>query len=50
MLLGGLDIRLVLPELGIHDAVDETGATYEESAVLKARELMRLTGLPRTGR
>jgi len=47
MLLGGLDIELVLPEeLGIHDAVDETGATYEENAMLKARELMRLTGLP----
>lgn len=47
MLLDGLDIELVLPEeLGIHDVVEETGMTYEENAVLKARELARLTGLP----
>lgn len=46
-LLGALDIELVLPEeLGIHDPVDETGATYEENALLKARALARLTGLP----
>ena len=49
-LLGPLvssEVELVsLDELGIPDEVDETGATFEANARLKARTYARLTGLP----
>jgi XTP/dITP diphosphohydrolase len=42
----GLDIELVTQrELGIDD-VEETGATFVENALLKARHAARLSGLP----
>jgi XTP/dITP diphosphohydrolase len=42
----GLDLELVTQrELGIDDA-DETGATFIENALLKARHAARLSGLP----
>lgn len=44
-LLGGLDIQLVAQsELGV-SAVEETGATFADNAVLKARHASRCTGL-----
>ena len=46
-LLNGLDYELVsLSEVGITREVAETGATYEENALLKAREYAALSGLP----
>ena len=49
-LLGPLvasEVELVsLDELGVPDEVDETGATFEANARLKARTYARLTGLP----
>ena len=42
----GLDLDLVTQrELGIDDA-DETGATFIENALLKARHAARASGLP----
>ena len=45
-LLSGLAYELVsLPEIGIVQDVAETGATYEENALLKAHEYAALSGL-----
>ncbi len=45
-LLNGLDYELVsLSEVGITQEVAETGVTYEENALLKAREYAALSGL-----
>jgi XTP/dITP diphosphohydrolase len=45
-LLAGLPLRVLRPaDLGIHDAPDETGKTFLENAVLKARHYARLSGL-----
>ncbi len=42
-----LDIQLVLQsELGIDIDVEETGTTFEENSLLKARAVMEATGLP----
>jgi XTP/dITP diphosphohydrolase len=46
-LLGPIDADLVsLDDLGIPDEVEETGATFEANARLKARTYVRLAGLP----
>lgn len=46
-LLDGLDIELLLPDdLGLHDDVEETGETYTENALIKARALAAASGLP----
>jgi len=46
-LLGPIDAELVsLDDLGIPDEVEETGATFEANARLKARAYVRLAGLP----
>ncbi len=46
-LLGPIDVELVsLDDLGIPDEVEETGATFEANARLKARAYVRLAGLP----
>lgn len=46
-LLDGLDVELLLPDdLGLHDDVEETGETYVENALLKARALAAASGLP----
>lgn len=46
-LLEGLDVELLLPDdLGLHDDVEETGETYVENALLKARALAAASGLP----
>lgn len=48
-LLGGLGVDLVAQgELGIDD-VDETGTTFVENALLKARHAARVSGLPALG-
>jgi len=48
-ILAGLDIELVAQsDLGIGDA-EETGATFVENALLKARHAARLSGLPALG-
>ncbi|MCP1327199.1 non-canonical purine NTP pyrophosphatase, partial [Halomonas sp. 707D4] len=39
-----LDVRLQ-SEFGVHD-VEETGLTFVENALLKAREASRVSGLP----
>jgi XTP/dITP diphosphohydrolase len=45
-LLAGLPCDLVsLADVGINNDVDETGATYEENALLKAREYATQSGL-----
>lgn len=45
-LLRDVPARLVyLDEVGIHEEVPETGATFEENAVQKARAYARLSGL-----
>ena len=47
--LGGLDIELVAQsELGIAEA-DETGTTFVENALIKARAASRASGLPALG-
>ncbi len=47
VLLDGLDVELLLPDdLGLHDDVEETGETYTENALLKARALAAASGLP----
>jgi len=46
-LLDGLDVELLLPDdLGLHDDVEETGETYTENALIKARALAAASGLP----
>ncbi|MBN2005321.1 MAG: RdgB/HAM1 family non-canonical purine NTP pyrophosphatase [Anaerolineae bacterium] len=46
-LLAGLDIELILPDdLGLFTEVEETGETYRENALLKARALAAASGLP----
>ncbi len=48
-LLGGADIDLhAQSEFGVEDA-DETGLTFIENAILKARHAARATGLPALG-
>jgi XTP/dITP diphosphohydrolase len=47
--LGDLSVELVAQgELGVEDA-EETGATFVENAILKARHAARITGLPALG-
>lgn len=42
-----LDIQLVLEsELGVDVEVEETGSTFEENSLLKAKAVMEATGLP----
>jgi XTP/dITP diphosphohydrolase len=49
MILAGLDIELVAQsDLGIDDA-EETGTTFIENALLKARHAAALSGLPALG-
>lgn len=46
-LLAGLNIELILPDdLGLLTEVEETGETYRENALLKARALAAASGLP----
>ena len=46
-LLDGLDFELLLPsELGFEDDIAETGDTYTENALIKARTLCDASGLP----
>ena len=46
-LLGGVPYEMVsLDDLGIADEIEETGATFEENAALKAEGCSRLSGLP----
>lgn len=46
-LLDGLEIDLVLPEeIGLDLEVEETGETYRENALLKARTLAKFANLP----
>lgn len=46
-IFGGLGLRLrTLDELGIAEEVEETGATFEENARLKAERYAELSGLP----
>ena len=48
-ILAGLDVELVAQsELGIADA-EETGGTFVENAILKARHAARASGLPALG-
>jgi len=48
-ILGELDIELIAQaELGVEDA-EESGATFVENAILKARHASRMTGLPALG-
>ena len=45
-LLGGVPYEIVsLDDLGIADEIEETGATFEENAALKAEGYSRLSGL-----
>ncbi len=46
-LLEGLSLEIVLPEeVGVALPVEETGGTYTENALLKARALVEASGLP----
>jgi len=48
-ILAGLEVELVAQaDLGIDD-VDETGTTFVENALLKARQATRMSGLPALG-
>ena len=45
--LGDLPVELVgLKDAGITDAVEETGSTFEENAILKAKYYCKKSGLP----
>lgn len=45
VLVRGLPFEVVTPaDLGIHDSPDETGTTFRENALLKARHYAALTG------
>jgi XTP/dITP diphosphohydrolase len=45
VLLQGLPIEVVSPaDLGIHESPEETGSTFRENALLKARHYARVTG------
>lgn len=45
--LGDIGVHLVdLHDLGITQKVDETGKTFEENAILKAKFYMKISGLP----
>ncbi len=43
---GCFEQLLSLSELGLDIEIEETGATLEENALIKAREIVRLTGMP----
>ena len=43
---GCFEQLLSLSELGLDIEIEETGATLEENALIKAREKVRLTGMP----
>jgi uncharacterized protein len=46
-LLEGLDLTVLLPEeVGVPPEIEETGTTYAENALLKARALTEASGLP----
>jgi len=46
-LLDGLGLELVLPEeIGVDIEVEETGNTYRENALIKARALLQASGFP----
>jgi XTP/dITP diphosphohydrolase len=46
-LLDGLDVDLLLPDdLGLIGDIEETGETYTENALIKARALAAASGLP----
>ena len=46
-ILSGLDAEVVLlSDLGVHVEVEETGETFADNALLKARAVMEATGLP----
>ena len=46
ILYGCFEQLLSLSELGLDIEIEETGATLEENALIKAREIVRLTGMP----
>jgi XTP/dITP diphosphohydrolase len=47
ILNGAIDVELLgLDDLPTYDEVPESGATFEDNALLKAREAVRHTGLP----
>lgn len=49
-LLGDLDIEMVLPsDVGVDLDVEETGETFAQNALLKAKALCAATGLPSIG-
>lgn len=46
-ILGELGVQILTPkDLNVTFAADETGSTFSENALIKARELFRLTRLP----
>ncbi|MBE6996101.1 MAG: XTP/dITP diphosphatase [Ruminococcaceae bacterium] len=46
-ILSGLNVEVVSPkDLGIHIEVEETGTTFAENAMLKAKAICEATGLP----
>jgi XTP/dITP diphosphohydrolase len=48
--LADIPVELVsLKDIGISDKVEETGSTFEENAVLKAKYYSKLSGLPTIG-
>lgn len=47
LFLSDLSLELVgLADVGIVDAVEETGITFEENAILKAKHYAKISGLP----